>query len=136
MTVLAYLMRIIVDNLKAIEYLRSIPQPWAKGAEVWYTGKGDEDYAIVMGFDPYKDFLFTTDKFEDYSFEVVGETEDIFGRQVSYKNLEVSYKGDLVAVLEHINGSLTVPEISLQGFSVPNRPNALALAAPQNTILK
>ena len=107
-----------------------------KGSEVWYTGQGDEDHAIIMGFDPYKDFLFTTGKLEDYSFEVVGATDDIFGRQVSYKNLEVSYKGDLVAVLEHINGSLTVPEISLQGVSIPDRPNALALVAPQNQLLK
>ncbi|MEG4804968.1 hypothetical protein QUB63_30320 [Microcoleus sp. ARI1-B5] len=108
----------------------------SKGAEVWYVGEGDKDYVSIMGFDPYKDFLFTTGKFEDYSFEVVGKTDDIFGRQVPYKSLEVSYKQDLVAVLEYIDGGLTVPEISLQPFSIPNRPNALALAAPQNQLLR
>jgi hypothetical protein len=38
-----------------------------KVGEVWYVGKGDEDYLSIEGFDPYKDILFGAGKFEDYS---------------------------------------------------------------------
>jgi Ca2+-binding RTX toxin-like protein len=107
-----------------------------KGGEVWYVGKGDEDYLSIEGFDPYKDILFGAGKFEDYSFETIDETDEIFGRQVPYKSLEVSYQGDRVALLKYIDGSLTTPDITLQEFSLGDeRPNGLALVAPQNELL-
>lgn len=106
-----------------------------KGSEVWYVGKGDEDYLTIQGFDPYKDFLLGAGEFADYSFEVIEETSDIFGRIVPYKSLEVNYKGDRVALLEHIDGSLTLPDITtLQAFPLGDeRPNGLALVAPQKS---
>jgi hypothetical protein len=108
-----------------------------KGGEVWYVGNGDEDYLTIEGFDPYKDFLFGAGEFADYSFEVIEETDDIFGRLVPYKSLEVNYQGDRVALLEYIDGSLTLPDItSLIAFPLGDeRPNGLALVAPQNEFL-
>jgi Ca2+-binding RTX toxin-like protein len=108
-----------------------------KGGEVWYVGKGDEDYLSIEGFDPYKDILFGAGKFEDYSFETIDETDDIFGRQVPYKSLEVSYQGDRVALLKYTDGSLTTPTITeLQSLPLGDeRPNGLALVAAQNQFL-
>jgi hypothetical protein len=108
-----------------------------KGGEVWYVGNGDEDYLTIEGFDPYKDFLFGAGEFADYSFEVIEETDNIFGRLVPYKSLEVNYQSDRVALLKYIDGSLTLPDItSLIAFPLGDeRPNALALVAPQNEFL-
>lgn len=108
-----------------------------KGGEVWYVGKGDEDYLSIQGFDPYKDVLFGAGQFEDYSFETIEETDEIFGRQVPYQSLEVSYKGDRVALLKSTDGSLTTPNITeLQPLPLGNeRPNGLALVAAQNQFL-
>jgi hypothetical protein len=109
----------------------------AKGSEVWYVGNGDEDYLTIQGFDPYKDFLFGAGNFEDYTFEVIEQTEDIFGRIVPYKSLEVNYKGDRVALIENIDGSLTLPDItSLISFPLgEERPDGLALVGSQNEFL-
>ncbi|NJK48086.1 hypothetical protein HC931_07790 [Candidatus Gracilibacteria bacterium] len=111
-----------------------------KGGEVWYVGNGDEDYLTIQGFDPYKDFLFGAGNFEDYTFEVIDGVDDIFGRTVPYKSLEVNYKGDRVALIEKIDGSLTLPDItSLIAFPLSEvgeeRPNGLALVASQNQFL-
>ncbi|MGL5083943.1 MAG: calcium-binding protein [Microcoleaceae cyanobacterium] len=108
-----------------------------KGSEVWYVGNGDEDYLTIQGFDPYKDVLFGAGDFTDYSFEVIEEVGDIFGRQVPYKSLEVSYQGDRVALISHVDGSLTLPDLTtLQAFPLGDeRPNALAFVAPQNEFL-
>jgi hypothetical protein len=107
-----------------------------KGGEVWYLGNGDEDYLTIEGFDPYQDFVFGAGKFEDYSFEVIEQTDDIFGRLVPYKSLEVNYRGDRVALLTYIDGSLTTPDVTLQAFPLGGeRSHGLTLVAPQNQFL-
>jgi Domain of unknown function (DUF4114) len=108
-----------------------------KAGEVWYLGKGDDDYLTIQGFDPYKDSLSGTGEFADYSFEVIAEVSDVFGRQVPYKSLEVSYKGDRVALLKYIDGSLTTGDITrLQALPTNSeRPNAITLVAAVNELL-
>lgn len=104
--------------------------------EIYYLGNGDEDYALIQNFDPYKDFIFATGEFEDYSFQKITVTTDIFGRLVTAENLQISYQSDLVAVIEDIGGSLTVDETTLQEFSFGDeRPGAFAFVAPQNEFL-
>lgn len=109
----------------------------SRAGEVWYLGKGNEDYLTIKGFDPYKDSIFGAGVFEDYSFKVIAEVDNIFNRQVPYKSLEVSYKGDRVALLKYIAGSLTTADITkLQPLATNSeRPNSLTLVAAVNESL-
>jgi hypothetical protein len=104
-----------------------------KDGEVWYVGNGDEDFLTIQGFDPYKDFLFGAGDFADYTFEVAEDSTDGY----PFKSLEVNYQGDRVALIKEIDGSLTLPDItSLISFPLGDeRPNGLALVAPQNEFL-
>jgi Ca2+-binding RTX toxin-like protein len=109
----------------------------SKASDVYYVGEGDDDYAFIQSFDPYKDFIFAAGEFSDYTIEMVDDIQDVFGRIVPIKNLEISYKGDLVAVLNNIGGSLTLPDgFTLQEFAFgEERPNAFAFVAAQNEFL-
>ncbi len=107
-----------------------------KAPDVYYLGQGVEDYAFIQSFDPYKDFIFAVGEFADYTFETVDATWEDFGRVAPIKNLEISYQGDLVAVLYDVASSLTVPNLTLQEFSFGDeRPGAFAFVAPQNQFL-
>jgi hypothetical protein len=109
----------------------------SKGKEVYYVGEGDEDYAFIQNFDPYQDFIFAAGNFEDYTIKMVDDTQDVFGRIVPIKNLEIFYQEDLVAIVNNIGDSLTLPDgFTLQEFDFgEERPNGFAFVAPVNEFL-
>jgi hypothetical protein len=109
----------------------------SKGSEVYYVGEGDEDFVEISSFDPYKDFIFAAGNPEDYTVERVEGTVDDFDLSLPIQNFEISYKGDLVAIVRNVGGSLYLDDNwMLQEFSFgEERPNGFAFVAPVNEFL-
>jgi hypothetical protein len=108
-----------------------------KPIDVYYVGEGDEDFIDINSFDPYKDFIFAAGNPEDYTVERVEGTVEDFGLSLPIQNFEISYKGDLVAIVRNVGGSLYLEDNwTLQEFDFGDeRPNAFAFVAPVNEFL-
>jgi hypothetical protein len=89
----------------------------------FYVGEGDADYVTISQFDPLKDYIYGAGSFSDYTLETV--EVPIEGTQNTQTNLNISYQGDLVAVVSEAD-NLTLEELSLgieDGFALVSAEN-------------
>jgi Ca2+-binding RTX toxin-like protein len=97
----------------------------------FYVGNGDEDYAIIganiSGFDPLKDFIYAAGSFSDYTVETVEVPIEESSAEMQ-TNTNISYQGDLVAVLSGV-------EVTLEEYSL-GQDDAFAFVSPENTGLE